>query len=371
MAKAKYTRNRQGYFSTLVWDGSYDEYGRKHRVAIRSKVSSADLEKKVIAFKAQVEAGTVVRKSEMTFSEYAAEWLKTKSVLSRNTVRQYTEILRYHINPVVGSVKISDFSKIHFQQVISANASHARTCQIIKRTVMQITESAVDDHLLNESVIRPLKSVRLPQYHKQERRTLTDAEKAAVFTADFTPMQRCFVYLLRFCGLRRGEVLGLTAADCDISRLEVRVCRSVEFINNQSAIKPPKSQRGYRTVPMHQQLADFLRDYLPTVQSDYLIHNAGGGLMTQSGFRRMWESITRKMNTACGGNDTINVITGLTPHIFRHTLCTEYCYQVPTISTKKIAAIMGHDESMVMRVYSHILEEKEDAPGALARIFAI
>ena len=43
MAKAKYKRNKQGYFSTLVWDGTYDEYGRKHRVAVRSRQSSADL----------------------------------------------------------------------------------------------------------------------------------------------------------------------------------------------------------------------------------------------------------------------------------------------------------------------------------------
>jgi len=31
---------------------------------------------------------------------------------------------------------------------------------------------------------------------------------------------------------------------------------------------------------------------------------------------------------------------------------------------------MGHDESMVMRVYSHILEQKEDAPGAFSKVFA-
>lgn len=371
MGKQKYKLNTQGYYSTLVWDGTYDEYGRKHRVAIRSKKSSADLEKKVKEFSAKVEAGTVVRKSETTFEQYAAEWLKTKSVLSRNTVRQYKDILKYTVNPLVGSVKICEFSKIHFQQLISANAKHPRTCQIIKRTVMQIAESAVDDHLLNESVIRPLKSVQLPKYQKQERRVLTDAEKNAVFTAELTQMQKCFVYLLRFCGLRRGEALGLTPLDCDLSRLTVRVCRSVEFINNKSSIKSPKSQRGFRTVPMPQQLADFLKEYLPTVPGGYLIHKADGGLMTQSSFRRMWESIIRKMNIAAGGTDKIRVISGLTPHIFRHTLCTEYCYQVPTVSTKKIASIMGHDESMVIRVYSHILEEKEDAPGALAKIFAV
>ena len=162
----------------------------------------------------------------------------------------------------------------------------------------------------------------------------------------------------------------MTVADFNLSRLEASVCRSVEFINNSSDIKPPKSQNGFRTVPIAPQFADFLREYLPTVPGDYLIHNADGGIMTQSGFRRMWEIILRQMDRAVGGTDRIHVITGLTPHIFRHNLCTELCYQVPAITTKKIARIMGHDESMVIKIYSHILEDKEDAPAAFARIFA-
>lgn len=371
MSRAKYKLNKRGYYETQVWDGTYDEYGRKHRISLRSRKSSADLESIVSEFKQKVKTGKVSRKTDTTFAEYAKEWLKTKAVLSNNTQRQYRETLQYHITPVVGDVKISDFSKIHFQQIIAQNATHPRTCQIIRRTVLQIAENAVDDHFLDESTIRLLRSVALPKYQKDERRTLTDKEKKAVLAAELKPMHRAFLFLIYFCGLRRGEALGITAADCDLSRLTVRVCRSVEFIGTQSSIKPPKSQNGYRTVPMTEQLAVFLREYIPTVSGDYLIHNRDGGIMTQSGFRRMWETITDKLNKAAGGTDKIKVITGLTPHIFRHTLCTELCYQVPTITTKHIARIMGHDESMVIRIYSHVLEEKEDAPKAFAEIFAV
>jgi integrase len=183
-------------------------------------------------------------------------------------------------------------------------------------------------------------------------------------------MQRCFVFLLYYCGLRRGEALGMTAADVDLKRLQARVCRSVEFIGNKSSVKPPKSAKGFRAVPIASDFAAFLADYLPTVPGGYLVHNADGGIMTQSGFRRMWESIISKLNIAAGGTKKISVIHGLTPHIFRHNFCSELCYQVPEISTKKIAAIMGHDESMTIQVYSHILEEREDAPAAIERIFA-
>ena len=47
MAKAKYTKDAAGYYKTMVWDGTFDEHGRKHRICLRSRKSSADLESKV------------------------------------------------------------------------------------------------------------------------------------------------------------------------------------------------------------------------------------------------------------------------------------------------------------------------------------
>ena len=39
MAKAKYTKGADGYFTTKTWDGSYNQDGTKHRVTLRSKKS--------------------------------------------------------------------------------------------------------------------------------------------------------------------------------------------------------------------------------------------------------------------------------------------------------------------------------------------
>lgn len=58
-------------------------------------------------------------------------------------------------------------------------------------------------------------------------------------------------------------------------------------------------------------------------------------------------------------------ITGLTAHVFRHNYCTNLCYQIPTISIKKIATLLGDTDKMVMEVYNHIIMEKEDASIAV------
>ena len=68
-------------------------------------------------------------------------------------------------------------------------------------------------------------------------------------------------------------------------------------------------------------------------------------------------------------NRTEPPIQGLTAHIFRHNFCSELCYQVPEISTKMIAKLLGDDERMVLEVYSHIVAEKENVAESLSKAF--
>jgi site-specific recombinase XerD len=89
----------------------------------------------------------------------------------------------------------------------------------------------------------------------------------------------------------------------------------------------------------------------------------------------MWDSIMTSLNVAMGYNPDAKKdrgekpITELTPHMLRHNYCTELCYQVPAISTKMIARLLGDDERMVLEVYSHIQEEKEDLQSAINSAF--
>ena len=64
-------------------------------------------------------------------------------------------------------------------------------------------------------------------------------------------------------------------------------------------------------------------------------------------------------------------ITGLTAHIFRHNYCSNLCYKVPEISIKKIAQLMGDTEKVVIDVYNHIIDEKEDVSEVVESALAM
>jgi integrase len=52
------------------------------------------------------------------------------------------------------------------------------------------------------------------------------------------------------CGLRRGELCGLMWSDIDLDAGTVTVGRSRVLVNGQVITKAPKSERGYRVLPV-------------------------------------------------------------------------------------------------------------------------
>lgn len=366
MAKAKYKQGKDGFWRTKAWDGTYNPNGTKHRINLKSEKSSGDLEKQVNALKEKVRNRDIVYQTDELFIDYAREWLKTyKKVRERNTQLMYENIIEKHLI-LLQHYRLSELTIDHISYVVNVNAGHPRTCQQIALTFRQIIKAAIRSRKLPSGIYDELcENIELPTYIPSPKRPLTPEEVAAVKTANFTDKERCFVYIIYGCGLRREEVLALKAFDINFKTHNLTVNKALAFEGNKPYIKSPKSKNGVRCVPLPPFVEEYLSGYIPSVGDKYLVSSKNGGMMTLSGYRRMWESIVRKMNLAAGGSDTFPVISGLTAHLFRHNYCTQLCYQVPTISTKMIAKLMGDSEKMVLDVYSHVCEDKENVSTAL------
>lgn len=362
MASTKYKKGADGYYQARVWDGTYGKGGQKNRKTIRSKKSSRDLEKKVNEFQASVEQRKYVRQTDMTFLEYARTWKSVyKNHLEANTRAMYENIIEKHFT-ALDYVKLSDIERIHVQMLLNNASGKLRTQQQILLTFKQVLRSAVADHLfpanVAEDIFAHTESVK---YAPKEKRPLTSKEREAVFKASFKEQDKIFVYLLYGCGLRRGEALALTIFD--IAGRELTISRSHEFTKNTPKQKSTKSINGYRTVPIPDKIYPAVHDYIKKLKSSgrtYLFTMRNGELVSKSSYDKMWKRIVSQMQDASG-----EPITGLTAHVFRHNYCTSLCYQIPTVSIKRIAQLLGDTERMVLDVYNHIILEKEDASRAV------
>ena len=375
MAKAKYKKNSRGEYHTRIWDGTYNQDGSKHRVNLKSKKSSADLERQVNALKAKVENGQYVQDTSILFLDYAKEWLKVKKgAREKNTQAMYKNIVEKHLSFLSG-VRLSEIRNSHFQLAINRAMDKPRTCQQIYITFRQILKMAVTDNYIGSGMYEMICSdISLPKYVRKEKRALTKVEKDALPKAEFTEREKAFVYIIYYCGLRRGEALALSKFDFSFkgNKSTVSITKALIFQNNAPEIKPmPKTDNGFRTVPLPAQAAEFLKGYISGLDGAQLFSSQNNPLVTQSSYVKMWESIVRKMNRAAGGTDAFPVIDGLTAHIFRHNYCTELCYRVPEISIKKIAHLMGDTEKIVMDVYNHIIDEREDVFGVVGDALAM
>ena len=365
MAKAKYTRGADGYFKTNVWDGTYRPDGRKHYIPLRSKKSSGDLEKKKREYEESIKNRTQIRQSDITFLAYAREWKKVyKDSREHNTREMYGNVIEKHLS-ILETVKLHDIDRIHLQMALNRAKGKERTQELIQMVFFQILRSAVADRLFSADVYETIKAnTPSVDYKAPEKRPLTAAEKDAVFKAAYKyDSDQVFVYLLYGCGLRREECIALTVFDFNFADQTVSINRAHEFVQGHPRQKDPKTWNGFRVLPIPDKVYLVIKSYVEGLKSSgktYLFTTQHGVPASLSCYRRMWERIITAIQSAAG-----EPVTGLSAHIFRHNYCTMLCYQIPKISIKRIAQLLGDTERMVLEVYNHIVLEKEDAAGAV------
>ena len=232
-----------------------------------------------------------------------------------------------------------------FRLAVNRALDKPRICRQIYITFKQIPKMAVTDNYIGSGMYEMICSdINLPKYTRKEKRVLTPEEKEAMAAADFTDREKAFLFIIYYCGLRRGEALALSISDFSFEKDKstVSITKALIFDGNASEIKSmPKSDNGFRTVPVPESASSFLKEYISGLNGTQLFTCRNGSLITHSSYVKMWNSITKKMNYAAGGTDMFPLITGLTAHIFRHNYCSNLCYKVPEISIKKIAQLMG------------------------------
>ncbi len=364
----KYKKNpKTGLYSTLIWDGTYRD-GKKHRKQLTSKKSSADLEKKVYAFKKEVEAKVKAegakQSSDYTFGEYMVRWIvATKSGLSEHTKKNYKSVIN-HFEPVA-DLPLNDVTLYDIQSIINANIDSPAACKYIAQTFYGMVRFAVKEHQLPSGAVADLcGSLALPKKTRKQKRALYPHEKEALFAADLNETERAFVYLLYFFGMRRSEALALMVSDFDFTKNTVSITKNLTILNNGSSVKKsPKSDSGFRVVPIPERAIPAIKEFVEGKQGFIFFPN-GPESFTLAKYMTMWRHIIAKMQAT-----TPEPIEGLTAHIFRHNYVSELCYKVPQISTKMIAKLAGDSEQVVLATYSHIMAEKEDPVSVLNDVF--
>lgn len=367
MPRAKYKKRSDGRYEAKVFLG-VDDTGKRIRKSVFAK-SSAELERKVEEIHQQIRESTYIINDTVLIKDYCNHWFDTyKCQKETNTKAMYKNIIEKHISPCIGDLMINQLKKQNIQAMLNSRYDKPRTCQQIVQVLRQIIDEMKMDRCISPLDAENLtKNLSTPKYRAKEKRALNKRELEAVRKADFTDREKAFVYVLFYFGLRREEALGLMKNDFDFANNKLSIQRAIIFDGNNSECKGTKSFAGERSIDIPSECKAFFMEYVAKIDTLYLFTKVNGMPITKSSYDKMWKYIVRKMNDAVmTDKERENGITpiNITAHYFRHNYCTLLYYS--DVSAGKAVELMGHaDYKMIMNVYKHLDEEKENTAEKL------
>ena len=356
-------KNSSGYYEKRIDIGRDPATGKRIRKAIRAR-SLRELDRKIFEYKQNLKITADHPGGDMTFETYAKRWMLTKSAASVATQRMYADILDRYIIPELGEFYLSEISLELLQGVIDQNFKHANTCNKIKLTFKQVYEMAEDEGL--PSVHINFKRLAMPKEKAVvEKRALTPEEVEAIKVADFSDMEKAFVNVLYYTGMRKEEALALLPSDFDFAKKTVKVSKVLVFDDNTPVMIEGMAKNDYslRTIPLPDAAIPFLESYARSCDGNLFYQVRGKGLMSKTSYNKFWNRIRKALLPLAPSAGT------LTAHIFRHNYATMLYYS--DVSPKMAAKLMGHkDTTMIMKIYAHLDELKEMAAIKLNNVFS-
>jgi len=301
-----------------------------------------------------------------TVRTWAAEWLTTyKSGVTDRCYNAYSTHMDRLIS-VCGDKLVSDVLPgdvvLVWALYQGMSASSVKTAQQLFRGCF---DAAIDNDYCSKNPFRA-KTVQPPKAPAGSHRALTPEEISLIRTTEHRMRPAAMVML--YAGLRRGEVLALSADDIDLTAGVIHVTRAIRFDSNAAVLADPKTAAGVRDVPILPPLRPILAGLTGLVAP-----SASGEIMTEQAFSRAWESYLAALSRAANDNTqrrwwgrtrkhkAILAAGGqlppfreisIRPHDLRHTYCTMLVDA--GVPLKQAMEWLGHaDQQMILRVYDH------------------
>lgn len=204
----------------------------------------------------------------IAIAAYAARWLQLVSAsIKPRTLKGYEQILRLHLLPTFGALKVRQLAKGRIKDFLSAKLTAGLSrnmVRLIHATLRAMLNAAVDDGVIlvnpADKLGRQLRLIKPVKARQEAIKAMTREQGEGFLTTTRTaevPADRRYYplfLLLARTGLRLGEALALQWEDLDLRTRELRVVRAF----SGGRLETPKSGYG-RTVDVSQELARGLR----------------------------------------------------------------------------------------------------------------
>lgn len=349
-------------YEARVTVGRDPKTGKQIQKSIYGK-SKKEVRHKMQQLIIDIDSGNYRQPNNITVQSWMNEWLEVfcKSKVKQYTYTSYDTIIRTHINPKIGEVKLIDLKGIAVQRMYNDlidAGSAPKTIKNIAAVMHKAFKMAIREELISTN---PCDNAEIPSAPRKEIRPLTDSEIPDFLTAiQNHPMENAFALCL-FAGLREGECLGLSWGQIDFDKGIITVNQQLQkekvkggrYIIVQSTksnkprpVMPPPIAFDYLKSERKRQLSNQLAAGERWSNPDNLVFtDSAGKHLAISTFYKQF----KKVAASIGRPDA-------RPHDLRHTAATIAVASGSDI--KSVQSFLGHaTASFTLNVYTHTSEK--------------
>lgn len=322
--------------------------GRRYEVSGKTEAEAIT---KMVRLQDDLRRGVVSSGGNMTVNAWFEQWLelyKSSADLTPKSLAMYREKYSGYLAPAIGRMRLKDVRDVHLQRILNEQAgmSHSHVSKL--RSVMQqMFSRARKSRLIPYD---PAEDLAMPSVVRNSRRSLTPEEREVFLAVEPSIPGAVFYFAMLYTGMRPGELAALQWRDVDFDRNDIHVFRALES-GSWRVLKEPKTAAGVRSIPIRAELAARLLPLRGEPMSP-VFQNQAGNMHNPGTLQRLWNAITRSMDSFLVSSGSGSLSPDLVPYCLRHTFCTDLQDSGVPINIAK--ELMGHaDISTTANIYTH------------------
>jgi integrase len=319
--------------------GEYEVNGKTTYVYGRDEKQVADRVAEAIKNR---DAG--IDSENMTVGGFLDRWLVAiKDTIRIGTWKQYEMIVRLHIKPTLGRVRLDKLNALQIQSFyrdrLDAGVSPRRV-QYVHVTIHKALKDAVKWRLITFNVAD---AVTPPRTTKPEITPLTAEQVKALLAAARGDRLEALYVLAVTTGMRIGEMFGLRWGDVDLEAGTLQVRRTVAA---DGTVNPSKTASSRRTVRLSRLAIQALRRH-PRAAEWVFASTAGTPVGICNFHKNSWRPLLKRAG-----------LPHARVHDLRHTAATLMLSR--GVPVKVVSEMLGHaDVSTTLSIYAHVLPDMQ------------